>query len=421
MKKTIIINFIIRIISMGISFMYIPIALKFLGVENYGIWATLLSIFSWITFFDVGIGNSLRTTLVEHIEKNEIEKVRELVSTSYINIAIIAIVFVISAILVLNFIDIGALLNINYNRLERLIFLSFCFCSLNFVISLCKQIYYAYQNTITVSIIELTAQCINFMGVLIFSYYKIENNLIYVSLLYGGTYLSVNLYFTYRLFRVKQFLIPKIINYKKSLNNKINILGIKFFLIQIVVLILFTTDSLIITKLFGASEVTPYSISNKIFGIVTSFYSIILTPLWSRVSKEKINGNIKWIRETLKKLNILSAIVGIGIIILYFIYPFILKFWLRENIVYSNSLIAYMAFFTFLSIWCNNHAYIMNGMGEIDTQLKVAIVQGIINIPLSIYLGKYLEMRSSGVILATCLCMLISAIIFPLKLKKRLK
>ncbi|MGL4998721.1 MAG: lipopolysaccharide biosynthesis protein, partial [Cetobacterium sp.] len=352
---------------------YVPKALKYLGVENYGIWATILSILSWISFFDVGIGNSLRTKLVEYLEKKQEKEARELISTAYINIGLISLGIFLISLIILKFVDMQSLLNINYKKLNELIFLAFCFINFNFVISLCKPIYYAQQKSTTVSLIELTSQTLNFLGILLFIHIKLNNSLIYICLLYGITSLGTNLFYTYKLFKSNRNILPRISDYKKEMNKQLNTLGFKFFLLQIVCLILFTTDSVIITKLFGASEVTPYNLSNRIFGIIISLYSIILTPLWSRVSKEKANGNIKWIKNTLLKLNYLSLIVAIGIIILYKIYPFISEIWLQQNIEYPDNLIMYMAVFSFLSIWCNNYAYIMNGMGEIDLQVKLAI------------------------------------------------
>lgn len=414
MKKTIMVNFIIRIIGMGISFIYIPQVLKFLGVEYYGIWATILSILSWINFFDIGIGNSLRTTLVEYIEQGKKEEAKQLVSNAYINISSISICIFFISLLILKVFDMQSLLNIKYSKLNELIFLSLCFVNFNFIFSLCKPIYYAYQKSSVVSFIELTSQTANLIGITLFLYFKLENSLIYVCLLYGSTGLISNIIYSYKLFKENPDIIPKLSSYTKKMNKKLNTLGFKFFLLQIVCLIMYTTDSIIITKLFGVEEVTPYSLSYKIFSIVISLYSIVLTPIWSRVSKEKSNGNYKWIKKTLFNLNLLSIGVGLGIVVLYFIYPVLSKIWLNQVIEYPPNLILYMAIYSFLAIWCNNYAYIMNGMGEVDLQVGLATVQGIINIPLSIYLGKYLEMGVSGVILATNMCMFIPSVIYPI-------
>ena len=58
-------------LSMIISYIYVPIALDYLGVEKYGIWSTILTILSWISYLDIGIGNGLRNRLTESINKKD--------------------------------------------------------------------------------------------------------------------------------------------------------------------------------------------------------------------------------------------------------------------------------------------------------------------------------------------------------------
>lgn len=54
-------------VSMVLSLVYVPIVLNYLGDYKYGVWASILSILSWISYFDLGIGNGLRNRLSEAI------------------------------------------------------------------------------------------------------------------------------------------------------------------------------------------------------------------------------------------------------------------------------------------------------------------------------------------------------------------
>ena len=48
--------------------------IKYLGNEQYGIWSTILAIFSWIVLFDIGIGNGVRNRLAESLAKDNKEE-----------------------------------------------------------------------------------------------------------------------------------------------------------------------------------------------------------------------------------------------------------------------------------------------------------------------------------------------------------
>jgi len=51
---------ILQIVGMFLSYLQVPITLNYLNNEKYGIWATIFSILSWITFiFNTNINNDV--------------------------------------------------------------------------------------------------------------------------------------------------------------------------------------------------------------------------------------------------------------------------------------------------------------------------------------------------------------------------
>jgi len=76
-------------------------------------------------------------------------------------------------------------------------------------------------------------------------------------------------------------------------------LGGQFFVIQLAVLVIFTTDKILITQLFGPQYVTSYDIVFKLFSIITMAYALIAGPLWSAYTDAYHRGDLVWIRVTL--------------------------------------------------------------------------------------------------------------------------
>lgn len=56
-KLQIYLSLLLRGISIFLSFFVVRVTLGYLGNDLYGIWIVLLSIISWISLFDVGVGN----------------------------------------------------------------------------------------------------------------------------------------------------------------------------------------------------------------------------------------------------------------------------------------------------------------------------------------------------------------------------
>jgi Na+-driven multidrug efflux pump len=93
----------------------------------------------------------------------------------------------------------------------------------------------------------------------------------------------------------------------------------------------------------------------------------------------------------------------------------IISFWVGTDIEYSNSLVIFMAIYVLISVWNNIYSYFLNGISIIKLQMWLAAIGGIINIPLSIYFSKYLDLGNSGVILATIVSLSMFAIAGPIQ------
>jgi O-antigen/teichoic acid export membrane protein len=414
LKTNMILSGISKPLSIIVSFIYVPIALNYLGVEKFGIWSTILSILSWISYFDIGIGNGLRNKLAEKIEKSIVES-KILISTAYGFITvIISIVFILFLLIAkfLNWNEIFGVKTINEN-IFLIIAVSLTFLCINFVISLCKNVLYALQQAALVSWMEPSIQILNLILVLLVSK-LLTQNLLAMAFIYGFSIVLVNFIASIILYRKHPDLKPNLHSFRFEAGKEITNLGMQFFVIQICALILFTTDNLIISRLYGASDVTPYTTVNKLFTAVSSVYLAFITPIWSSFTLAKSKDDYPWMRSILKKMHLLMLPFVIGTFILAFLFKDITFLWLQKNLVYEDGLIWLGAMYGLLTIWCNTYAVIGNGLGLMRVSMVTAIVQAVINIPLSLLFAISFDMKSSGVLLGTVISMSVSALVIPI-------
>lgn len=412
MKKSMTLNILCKPISMVLSILYTPLLLNYLGSEKYGVWATMLSIISWVNYFDIGIGQGLRNTLTEALAKNDPKGAQEASSTAYILLSLIAtVVFV--CLLILTFIlNWNSIFNTN-EKVQAAVAISFLFICVNFILGLYKMIYYALQRAEKVSFTGIAAQFLNLFGLILLI--NLTNaSLVYVSILFGFTTFIVSIVSNIDIFIHYYFLIPKLSFFSKNQIKNICNLGLKFFLIQIAVLVMNTTDNILITTLFGPSEVTPYDAVYKVMGTGYGIYTALITPLWSRYTIAATTGDYIWIKKTLRKLNLLLIPVCIGYFILTIIFKPLAHVWLGKELYYAFGLIMITAIYNIFQIISGTYSNMLNGIGKIDVQLSLAMIQAIANIPLSYFLAIPCGMGVTGIILASCLLMAISAIGLPI-------
>jgi len=423
-KKNIFASFGLKGISILISFLLVPLVLNYIDITKYGIWLTLSSIIGWFGFFDIGLGNGLRNKFAEAIAKDQKELARIYVSTTY------AILFIIIGIVYFLFLIINPLLNwtkiLNTplemgNELSKLIIIVFTFFCIKFILQLIGIVILADQKPAINNSFNVIANSLSLL--IIFILTKTTNG----SLLYLGTTLSVS--------PVIVLLIASFVFYNKDYSyckpsfkyvdfkyfKSLESLGVKFFILQIACIVIFATDNIIITQILGPVEVTPYNIAFKYFGIPIMVFTIIITPFWSAFTEAYTKNDIHWIKNSIQKIIKIWMLVVVGVIVLLVISNQFYLIWVGEKVQVPFLLSAFMGLYAIIITWNNIFAYFINGVGKIKLQMYYGVIAMVINIPISIFFAKNLEMGSAGVILGTCCSLIIGSFFAPIQTIKIIK
>lgn len=408
LTRSMFLNTLCKPASMLITFFYTPVLLNYLGEESYGIWSTILSVINWINYFDVGIGNGLRNMLAKHIDKGEKDEASHAVSTGYVALSMISgLVFLIGSILIL-LVDVNLIFNSNIN-IRPVLLVSFACICLNFILALSKVQLYATHQAEKVGFMTVMMQGINLFGVLLLSLFS-EGNMLAVAIVIGCSGIFVNAWFSKGVWKRHKYLIPSLKKYQPEKLKEICDIGVKFFIVQMAALVLYSTDNMIITQLFGPAYVTPYHTSYTAFGLVNGLFGAMLAPLWSKYTVALQNNDYTWIKNTIFSLNKTLPLIGLILVMGVVVFKPLSVIWLQKNLEYEPGLILGMAIYYFLVVWGHIYATALNGMGRIDLQMYFGVGTAILNIPLSIVLGKYVGLGTTGVLLATIICMLITNI-----------
>ncbi|WP_234123163.1 oligosaccharide flippase family protein [Clostridium hydrogenum] len=417
-------NFVFRLINMSITYLTIPLTLKYLNNERYGIWQTILTIISWAALSNFGIGNGLRNKVTKCVTENDNKRLKEYISNAYIYITVISIVIFVVGIFATFFINTNAVFRGNtlsrYEIIISLVIVIVNFC-INFILGLSSSIAFGIHKSSLVNLFQTITSLLTLAGLIILR--KFTNaSLINIAILYLVANSFSNIVFTAVIVIDKKFR-PSIKYHNKEVGRDLIGIGLEFFILQIATLVLFSTDNFIISSFIGAEKVTAYSITAKLFQVISTIYSILLIQLWSSVAEATIKENFNWIKNAICKLLFLlipTAIVIIGILIKF---NLITKLWLGKNLVVDNKLIYLCAFYAWLICFNGIFVNVQNGMGKIRIQTISAIISCLVNIPLAIILIKVFNLGTIGVMLSNIICLLISTVMCSIdvyiKIKRR--
>jgi len=420
-KKNIAISFLIKGLSISIGLILVPLTINYLNPTKYGIWITLSSVIGWFSFFDIGLGHGLRNKFSEALATGKDELARVYVSTTY---AILT--FIIGGVLLL-FCVVNPFLNWNnilnagqdialQKELSILALVVFTFFCLGFVFKLITTILTADQRPARASFFDLLGQIIA-LGLIFVLTKTTEGSLIYLGIVLSSIPVLVLLFSSIWFYNGKYKAYRpsiKLVDFSKA-KGLLN-LGVKFFVIQIAAILLYSTNNIIISQLFGPDQVTPYNVAFKYFSILMMGFSIVITPFWSAFTEAWVKKETIWIKNSINKLLLFWVFLFITGVIMLFASNWIYEIWVGKKVTIPFLMSAFLCVWALLNAWNSIFSQFLNGLGKVRLQMYLGISAALINLPLAIFLGK--RMGVEGVLLANLIVLSIGVWMYPLQYYK---
>lgn len=405
-----------RALAMAASFLAIPMMIHYLGQEQFGVWSTLLTVMSWMVFFDLGVGNGLRNKVAESLAKEKKTEAAAYIASVYTLIGLIALGILAAVTAASYFVPWQVVFNteaISESTLRETIQIAAFFIVLNFWIGLITALLNAVQRTSMVALGQLVTNLL-LLVLVYFLERATDASITKLALIYGISIVSTNILLSYLFYKDHSELRPRVSLDRAHLSPLLT-LGLQFFTIQFAVLIIFTTDKMLITQLFGPEYVTEYEVVFKLFSLITFAHTLISAPLWSAYTDAYHREDFGWIKSMLgKQMAIFLGIVTATCLLALLSKP-IIKFWIGHEITVSYQMIVVIGLFVLISAWNNIFAILLNGISNIKLQLYTAVVAMSLNIPLSIFFAKHTEFGVSGIVVGTICSLMIASIALPVQ------
>ena len=393
----------IRGVSMILTLISAPIMLHHVDRADYGVLLTLTSIVGWVGYMDVGLGNGLRNKLPEFLAKGDFHSAKKIVSSCYVTLAIYVALIIVIFLIVSPFVDWLGVLNSptsdagEIRGLTNVVFIAFC---IQFLFGLINSILFAYQMPAFQSLFTFVGQFVALI-VLVIQVYVFDvtsvlqigaiNSIIPPLVLFLG---SIGLFRT----KLKE-IAPSFKLFEFKSVGSILSLGLKFFVLQMITIVLFQANSIIIARVVSPEAVVEYNLAFKYVSLLTMIFTIVITPVWSATTDAYVRKDFEWINKTLsfsRKVCIASVFIGVLMVLAS---KFLYGMWLGKgsiDINYSTTglIFLYISFEMLYKVY----GTIINGTGKVFAQIILTGIIAIIYIPLAIFLGNLCGL--SGVLIA---------------------
>ena len=370
-----------RVVQIGTSLITVPLTLKYLGNERFGLWMTISSVLAMAAFADFGVGNGVLNTVAKAFGKDDMEGVRKAVSSGF------AVLNTIAALLLLSFFSIYRFVNwANFFRVyspqarveagPALAVFAICF-ALNISMDVVQRVQLGLQQGYRYGLWLMCGSAAGFIGVLTGIWLRVSLPVLVMAIA-GAPIFATALNAIHFFGFVRPDLRPSRELISRDVISQIARLGGLFFVLQVVVAISYSADNFIIARTLGAVNVPEYAIPQRMFGLIAMMSSMLIAPLWPAYGEAISRGHMKWVRHTLKTslLLVLGATSAASITLLLLSHR-LLHWWVGSRIHPPFFLLLGLAIWTVIGCCGDALASFLNGASVIRFQVIVASIFGI--------------------------------------------
>ena len=414
-----------RGIGIATALISVPLTLRYLGAEEYGLWVTITAVTAFLTFANFGLGNGLVNGVSEAQGRNDREAVRRYVSSAfYMLLGVMTILGLTFAVVyplvpwprVFNVVSSDAAAVAGPATAVVLIL-----TLVGLPLSIVESTRAGFQEGFASSVWQGVGSVVSLVALIIAI--GVQADLPWLVLALGGGPVVAALLNGAVLFHRRPWLIPRPKQATLPAAKRMMRLGSMFFILAIAAAVAYQTDNIVIARFLGPEEVTQYAVPMKLFMITPLILSFALTPLWPAYSEALARGDRSWVRRTLTRSMVISGSLGLAMstLLLAFGVP-VLHAWAGDDINPTTPLLLGLAAWAVVSCVVGPIAMYLNGSSALGFQAVCATIMMTANLALSIALTRAVGISGPvwGSVIAQVVCVLVPCAIYTRSTLKRL-
>jgi O-antigen/teichoic acid export membrane protein len=372
----------------------VPVMLRYLGAERYGLWAAISSAGMALLFADLGIGNGLLSVLAEDTARDDRPAARTHVSSAFLALLLVSVVLAALFALVYPHVPWAALLRASSPTAVREAgpaVAAFLLCFLaTMPLGIVTRVRLARQEGFANSAWSAGGSVLG-VALLVLGIRAGAGLPWLVLALCAGPLLAL-LAQSVALFALQEpWLRPRWSAAHRGAALRILRLGFAFSVLQLAGAAATATDALVAGVALGPLAAAQLGVVVALFDLPLSLLAMLLTPLWPAYGEALARNDVAWMRRALGRSVLLAAafglVVGGGLVLLG--RPLV-RIWVGEAMVPSLALLAVMALRLLVLGVGQALAVFLNGARLIRLQLAFGPLMALAALALKVVWGLQL-------------------------------
>ena len=374
--KSIGLSFLSQFSASIIGFIMVPLLLTYLSKDNYGLWVTLISLVGWILVSDFGIGYGFRNRVTEYVADGDKAKLNRHFITTFQYYLIITVILIIIFVIVL---FTNPILS-QYKLLSLIIYVPYL---IYFPFSISNQILQGLRFVHSTNLLNLLRSILWAALVYWAITFSAQNNLLYIAIGFSAINCVTCFITVYMALNKSSIVLPSFkIIFKRPVFDDTIITGLKFFVLQICSLLLFSMGNYFVYSNLTPTDTANYDTINKIYSLSMAFFNIVIAVYWSEIALLKAKGAYYELNTVHKKLLLISILFSFLSFILAFVAPPFVSYWTNNKITITLWQCLPFSFLISVQAIAYSGAVFLNAFEKVMPQVIIALFSIIVVYPL---------------------------------------
>jgi O-antigen/teichoic acid export membrane protein len=390
-------------VILAVNAISIPIIIRYLGAESFGVWVTISTALSMLLVLDLGVANSLTNFISEAYAADDHHHASAYSTTALGVVMAVALLLGGVAWWIWPTLHWEHLFHLSSSAealpVSRAVAVALAIFLLGLPAGLAPKILGGYQELRLANLFTAAGSLCNLISIIVLVH--LHAGLVALVAASSAALVGANLLCLVWIWCFhKPWLSPRLSHIKGSAARRMMQAGSELFVLQIAGLVVFNSDNLVVTHYLGPAQVAPYSVAWRLVGYAAVAQTMISPALWPAFSEAFARGDLAWVRRTFRRTMWVTMSIALGCSVSFALAGrWIIRVWAGQAAVPTQELLLLMCVWVILSTFMNNTATVLVAKGETRLQAWCALVAAALNLGLSIYWVQ--RIGAVGVILGT--------------------
>jgi O-antigen/teichoic acid export membrane protein len=296
-----------RFIGLIAALISVPLTLKYLEPEAYGVWLALSGISAMLTFADLGMGNGLLNAVATAFGSDDRPAMKRAVASAFFMLLGICVAGSAVAFMSIHWLPISQWLGVHSESTKEQVFpailiLVSCF-ALNLPLDVVQRVQAGLQCSFQSNIWRGAGNAASLIALLVFMYAQLGLPWLVLAL-YGVPLLLTTANFVSFFCWERRDLRPTLGWFDFNLSKRMIREGVLFLIAQTGSSTLTAAPVLFSANLFGAQAAAEVGITQRLFLIPYALCEFFWAPLWPAYGEAWSRGDYDWIRKTIQRTTV---------------------------------------------------------------------------------------------------------------------